>query len=938
MSTLPNDHLPPELAAAADLHWQRLIEQMPPALAEQLARDGGRELATVLATSEFVAESAARFPEEFAAFVASGAPEKPLDEAELDALIQRESKGADSIDALKPMLRRVRRIAMWRLIWREATRRSSFAETVTGVTMLAERCIDAALDRLTEAAAETDGMPTGATSGEPVRMVVMALGKLGARELNLSSDIDLVFSYAEDGMTSGGRRTNQQFFLRLAAKLIQALDDVTVDGFVFRVDMRLRPYGDTGAYVHHFAAMESYFEEQGRDWERYAWIRARPCAGSRADGERLIEMLRPFVFRKYLDFGAIQALRDMKARVESERSAFSVRDDVKLGPGGIREVEFIVQLLQLIWGARHPALRGVSTLENLEHLVEARRLGRSQADELRAAYVFLRDTEHKLQLIRDEQTQRLPDGALDRARVAHMMRYESWQTFADALARHRANVSRQFDTLVASPTEHDHAWRLVWTEPDPARLAERLAAAGYPDADKASQALVGLRVARDRPRVGAEGRDRLDQLMPRVLEAVARVRRPTVALGRVVALLEAVMRRSAYFVLLLENPSVLTELVSICEASGWLAAELARHPMLLDELLDPTLLYTVPDRSALARDLRARLASAGDSGEAALEVLRVFKESHQFRVAACELRGILPLMKISDYLTFLAEVILNEALAMAWREAEAASPAPLKSRPFVIVGYGKLGGLELGPGSDLDLVFLHDLPSGTERTLSRMIRRLLHILTTRTHTGALYEVDTRLRPSGRFGTMVTSLAAFEEYQNSDAWVWEYQALVRARVVAGDAALAARFEALRDKIIRRRRDREELRAKIVEMRERIARSAAEDVDFKRGVGGIVDIEFMVQYLALAYAADYPSLSEFTDNVRILDAAARENLLPTVEAERLKAAYLALRAESHRTALDEPDAERARRVLEAHAEAVRSNWNRLLGAEPTSERPR
>jgi glutamate-ammonia-ligase adenylyltransferase len=426
--------------------------------------------------------------------------------------------------------------------------------------------------------------------------------------------------------------------------------------------------------------------------------------------------------------------------------------------------------------------------------------------------------------------------------------------------------------------------------------------------------------------------------MPRVLEAVARVRRPTVALGRVVALLEAVMRRSAYFVLLLENPSVLTELVSICEASGWLAAELARHPMLLDELLDPTLLYTVPDRSALARDLRARLASAGDGGEAALEVLRVFKESHQFRVAACELRGILPLMKISDYLTFLAEVILNEALAIAWREAEAASPAPLKSRPFVIVGYGKLGGLELGPGSDLDLVFLHDLPAGTERTLSRMIRRLLHILTTRTHTGALYEVDTRLRPSGRFGTMVTSLAAFEEYQNSDAWVWEHQALVRARVVAGDPALAARFEALRDKIIRRRRDREELRAKIVEMRERIARSAAEDVDFKRGVGGIVDIEFMVQYLALAYAADYPSLSEFTDNVRILDAAARENLLPTVEAERLKAAYLALRAESHRTALDEPDPERARRVLDAHAEAVRSNWNRLLGAEHTSERAR
>jgi glutamate-ammonia-ligase adenylyltransferase len=374
----------------------------------------------------------------------------------------------------------------------------------------------------------------------------------------------------------------------------------------------------------------------------------------------------------------------------------------------------------------------------------------------------------------------------------------------------------------------------------------------------------------------------------------------------------------------------LAELVSICDASGWLATELAHHPMLLDELLDPDLLYTVPDRGALARDLRARLGVLGnDASERVLDVLRVFKESHQFRVAVCELRGILPLMKISDYLTFLAEVILSEALAIAWRDAELEARATEMAHPFVVVGYGKLGGLELGPGSDLDLVFIHDLPPGTERISNRMVRRLLQLLTTRTHTGALYEIDTRLRPSGRFGTMLTSLSAFAAYQNTDAWVWEHQALVRARVVAGDAELGRRFDALRIEIIRRPRDRESLKKQIVEMRERIARTAGEHVDFKRGVGGIVDIEFMVQYLALAYAAEFPSLCEFTDNVRILDAAAREGLLSTTEAEQLKAAYLALRAESHRTALDEPDPVRARRVLEAHADVVRTSWNRLLG---------
>ena len=941
MTELDTSHLPPVLARLATVQWRRFQECLDTTASSDLTACFDAtpvlraEVATAFAASEFLAETAIADAAGLIGFLTRGEHLEAPDDVALARRIEHALHGADDFDALGRALRRLRRGEMLRLVWREATRRSHFRETAAAVSNLADRLISAALDRLYAAAVAVDGEPIGDESGTPVQLCVVALGKLGAGELNLSSDVDLVFAYREEGRTANGRRTNRQFFIRLGQRLIQALDTVTADGFVFRVDMRLRPYGDSGALVYHFDAMELYFEEQGRDWERYAWIRARPCAGSLTDGCALIESLRPFVYRRYLDFGAIQALREMKARVDAERSTERVRDDVKLGPGGIREVEFVVQMHQLVWGGRIPELRGVSTLDNLERLVTFRKLDRDEADQLAAAYVFLRDTEHRIQAIRDEQTQRLPDGDPDRARLTLMSGYESWDAFVHALSAHRRNVALQFEPLIREPDtprgEDSERYRLAWEETDPERLAERLALLGFADAASLVRLLEGLRTARSRPWVGTEGRARLDELMPRVFEAAAGTDHPTIALSRIVPLLEAVLRRSAYFVLLLENPHVLAELVAICAASRWLAEELAQHPMLLDELLDPGLLYTVPDRAALARDLRSRLASiSGEGLERRLDTLRVFKETHQFRVAACELKGILPLMKISDYLTFLAEVILAEALDFAWRDAaQEHGVDPEVPGPFIIVGYGKLGGLELGPGSDLDLVFVHDLGLDHGRFLNRMVRRLLHVLTTRTHTGALYEVDMRLRPSGRSGPMVSSLAGFAEYQTSEAWVWEHQALVRARVVAGDLSLGARFDAVRIDILRRPRDRERLKQEIVAMRARIERIAEDDADFKRAAGGIVDIEFMVQYLTLAWASEHPELCEFTDNVRILDAAARVQLLPQSEVEGLKQAYLALRAESHRAALDVPDAERARTVLAQHYEVVRESWNNLLG---------
>jgi glutamate-ammonia-ligase adenylyltransferase len=591
-------------------------------------------------------------------------------------------------------------------------------------------------------------------------------------------------------------------------------------------------------------------------------------------------------------------------------------------------VEFVAQMQQLIWAGREPRLLTTRMRDLLALLATHRHIEPERARELTEAYVFLRDTEHKLQAIRDEQTQRLPEDETDRARLALTMGFADYQEFADVLDLHRGRVSRAFEAVVGASEGGETArdYEEIWAMPDAHAVAAALAARGFGDVEAVLREVERLRGNQQRPWVSGEGRARFDALMPRLLAALARTDDPGGTIARLTPLLEAIMRRSSYFALLLENPGALAVLTELCAESRFIAGELARHPMLLDEMLAPDLLYTVPDRAALHADLERRLATTEDL-ERQIEVLRTFKESHQFRVAACELRGFLPLMKISDYLTYLAEVVLGAALDLAWRATRTDDMDPAH-RPFVIVGYGKLGGLELGPGSDLDIVFLHDLPEGHDRFLHRMVRRLLNILTTRTQSGALYEVDTRLRPSGRRGTMVSSIAGFERYQREDAWVWEHQALVRARVVAGDPAVGAEFERIRRDVICLPRDRGKLREEILSMRRRIEENAEGAVDLKREPGGIVDIEFMVQYLALAHAATHPALADWTDNVRILETSSREGLLTEEVAAGLKEAYLALRAESHRTALDRPDDARAREVLDRYRTFVRAQWQRIL----------
>lgn len=904
--------------------------QLAPRLESVLQAAPDTELEYVCALSDFAAGMVLQDPQWLRGTRRRGAFDAAPERTAMAEAIRAELSGAGDMEALQQALRRVRnRFQLW-VVWRHLARRAALEETTGALSDLADTLIDAALGLVYGWASERDGVPCD-DDGTAQRLVVLALGKLGARELNLSSDVDLVFAYPEAGVTDRGK-TNQQFFVRLGQQLIAALDHVTADGFAFRVDMRLRPFGGSGPLALHFAAMEDYYASHGRDWERYALVKARPCAGDLAAGARLLENLRPFVYRRYLDFGALDALRDMKARLYAERHD---PDDLKLGPGGIRDIEFTVQVQQLVWGGREPDLQDARLLEVLPALAAEGHVSAPQAAELAAAYRFLRNAEHSLQAEADQQTQTLPAESLSRLRLARSLGFADYPGFLAALDVERRRVEAVFDQIVGEPLKADSEDVRLWLEVG--GLGEQpalLSAAGFVDPEQAAAQLDALATARDRSEVASDSRERLDRLMPRLLEQLRRLDRPDVALARVTPVLRAVLRRSAYLVLLYENPATLAHFVSLAARSRWLAEALARYPAFFDALLDERHLGALPDRNTLVQELRRQLAQAQPLGdERVLDALREYKEHHVFNVALAEVRGTLPLMNASDYLTFLAEAVLEESLDLAWRENSEGFVQFAERRSFVVVGYGKLGGIELGPDSDLDLVFLHDLPVAEDpaanRFLHRLVRRLLHVITVPTYLGPLYEVDMRLRPSGRAGTMVSSLDSFRDYQLNQAWVWEHQALVRARGVAGERALLERFEEVRREVLCLPRERDAVRAEVLAMRRRMAEHHGDGQGLKRGSGGIVDIEFMVQYLVLAHAHEHPELAVYTDNVRILETALRLELLPAEVARSLREAYLALRSEWHRSVLDLPDSERAAEVLASHRGRVRDAWRGLFG---------
>ena len=945
--------LPELLAEEARRAWQNILESAGEALADRLTEvlaEGPEalQLPRVLACSPFVADLLRRKPKLLLDLVVSGQLQESLPDAEFRDELHRMlcRNGAE----LSPLLRQYRAWHMLRIVWRDFCRLADTLETVRDTSLLAEAAIAEAL-AISQAELESrHGVPIGRDSGEAQRLIVLAMGKLGAQELNVSSDIDLIFVYPEAGQTDSKEHpiSNEEFFTKVGRAVISALDQVTADGFVFRVDMRLRPYGESGALVHSFTALEGYYQDQGRDWERYAMIKARPVTGNPQQAAELAALLRPFIYRRYVDFGAIESLRGMKRMINTEVRRRGLQDNVKLGHGGIREVEFIAQCFQLIRGGRDLGLQQRELLLVLDECVTLRCLPQSVGTELRASYLFLRDSEHAIQGYQDKQSQDLPKAELPRAAMAEVMGYASWKDYKAALEIHRQAVAGHFRELIADPEDAeavDEALSL-WGKD----LSEQaLSDLGYRHGPETYEALQALQQS---PRVATlqiQGRDRLQQFMPQLLRACAEVADPDLALQRVLPLVTAVVRRSAYLVMLLENPPALVDLVTLCGASPWIAEQIARTPVLLDELLDRASLYTAPDKDLLRDELRQQVARlAADDLEAQMDALRYFKASHVLRVAASELVGRLPLMQVSDKLTWIAEVILEEVLAVAWVGLTKKYGQPRRDHPglgFAVFGYGKLGGVELGYGSDLDLVFIYDAAKGGatdgENSIdnavfyTRLGQRMIQIIETQMAMGQLYEMDMRLRPSGDSGMLVNTIQSFSRYQQDSAWTWEHQALVRARFVAGDPEVAAAVNTVRRDILSLARDDVSLAREVHAMRENMrkhllsdGRSEEGEFHLKQGVGGIVDIEFMVQYAVLTWSHRVPELARWSDNVRILEALGQEGLFEQQECEALTQAYLIYRSAAHQLSLQQQPGTAPEGSFVQERAAVRAKWQQLF----------
>ncbi len=910
--------LPPCLQPEVNRVWREFVAKIAaadqaPTWLNQLA-----SLPYVWACSEFAARTCLLFPEVLQELHATGELYRVYAQDELKAKVVAATAQIQDEPQLKAALRRLRQRAMLRVAWRDLAGLADLREVMADLSDLADACLEAALTQVYAWAVAKTGKPIGEISGKQSQIIVLSLGKLGGRELNFSSDIDLIFAYTEEGETAAGV-SNHEFFTRIGRALINVLSEATPDGFVFRVDMRLRPNGESGPLALSFDAMEHYYQTHGREWERYALIKARVAAGDRQAGAELLARLKPFVYRKYLDYGAIEGIRALKETINRELSRKGMQHHIKLGPGGIREIEFIGQIFQLIRGGREPVLqeRGLQTV--LANLAAKGYLTRQAAAELDAAYTFLRRVEHRLQMAADRQTHSLPQEECEKSRLALAMGFDGWDTFDAALRRHRDRVHAHFEQVFAEPQNASAAQDApglagVWLNTLDDETAEQvLRAAGFSDPAAARGLLRGLRGGNAYIAFSSQGRGRMDRLMPLLLAAAATTAAPLLTLERLVKLLEAIGRRSAYLALLIENPVALTQLVRLCGASAWIADWLSQHPVLLDELLHPIALYAPLTREGLESELHERLAQLPqDDLEAQMEALREFRHGHVLRVAAADIGPGLSPETARLHLSHIAEVVVQESLVLAktalvqrhGRPTCARAGAQAYHPGFAVVAYGKLGSLELGYASDLDIIFLHqacdeegvtdgDKSLPNEVFFSRLDQRLIHLLTTRTPSGILYSVDMRLRPSGQSGPLVTNLDAFRHYQGTRAWVWEHQALVRARAVAGDPEVCREFARIRREILCLRRDPWELRREVVQMRSRMQAAqpdhAAGLFDLKQDRGGIVDIEFMVQYWVLRFAADYPKLTDHTDNIPILDDLMRVGLLAEADRQTLVAAY-------------------------------------------------
>jgi glutamate-ammonia-ligase adenylyltransferase len=854
---------------------------------------------------------------------------------------------------LRAALRHFRKREALRLIWRDVNGADAVETTLAGASVLAESCIEAALRGAERQVGARHGVVRDAR-GQVQRMVVLALGKLGGGELNFSSDIDVVFAYAEHGESGSDQARGVRaldaatYYARIGQALVSLLADRSADGYVYRVDLRLRPFGNAGRLALSFAAMEQYFQSDGRDWERYAWIKARPVAGDRNAGARLLETLRPFMFRRYLDYTAFAGLREMKALIDAEVARKDLADHLKLGPGGIREIEFVVQLVQLIRGGREPTLRVRGLLPALAACEQLGFIPSARALRLREAYRFLRRLENRVQMFADQQTHEIPADAGVRDRLALALDYADWARLEVDLRAHRTAVGEEFAALMAvdarssarqAQAKWPEFWRaLVASEGIDARA---LVDAGFdPPVEVAAEleATLGSNSLRN---MSALSRERLDRVMPAVFAAAAAQPQPVRCLVRLLRLVQAVARRSVYLALLDEQPAALKRLSAVFSASAFLAERVIAHPLLLDDLFDDRVDSAVPRRDAIEEELARRLAALGDGDpEAEIELIQEVRQSALFRIGLAFLGERLDAVAAARALAGIAEVVLAAVLRIAEREL-IATHGQLDGRSgegagMAIIAYGSFGGAELGFGSDLDLVFVYDgerargesdgaKPLDGSRYYARLAQRVVHLLGVLTRAGRLYEVDVRLRPDGSKGMLVLSVDAYESYQRERAWTWELQALVRARALAGDAALGRRFVRTRASLLAAARDAQVVRTDIVQMRARWRaerdRSDVQQFDLKQGAGGLVDIEFLLQGLVLLHAARQPTLLASGNSADLIAAAAAVGVLDGAHAAALAEAHAFLLARAIGCTLDgRPRVVPREETVAGHAAAV------------------
>ena len=970
----PANSLPKVLENDFNIKWNSLC--VSGRWAKNISHDNPEIFAAlkrVFAFSDFVARSCIHHPEMFANLIENNDLQKcyelneyndklktallPLEE---DAKFNIQSR----ISSLQHILRRFRLYEMVRIAWRDLAGWADLEETMADLSALADVCINHALSHLYKWQCLKYGIPTG-PDGSQQHLVVIGMGKLGAYELNFSSDIDLIFAYPEPGKTKGKTTSisNEEFFVRLCRHFFHVISVTTSEGFVFRVDTRLRPYGENGPLVMSFDNMEAYYQRQGREWERYAWIKARIVADEKRAGNSLLERLQPFVYRRYLDFGVFESLREMKNKISLEVKNKGMKSNIKLGPGGIREIEFFGQIFQLIRGGVTPVLRERRIHKVLTALSQNNYIEQDTCNELVKAYEFLRKTEHRLQEFSDQQTHLLPMDHTGRQRLAVSMGFACWESFALHLSRHMERVHYHFNALLAEKEpdgriEHDKQeakieieLKGIWQNLiDNEKSVDLLSHAGFDKPEKVLRLLGNLRNDPHTRPLSIKGRKRLDRLIPIVLREIGKSRLPYSVLNRIIDLIKAIERRTCYIALLLENPTALAHLIKLANVSPWIISFVSRHPVLLDELLDPRTLYVPPERDELEKEVKKKLESIPyDDLENQIQELCIFKQVNLLRVAAADVTGALKLMRTSDHLTEIAETIVNKVIELAWNHLIEKHGTPTCviggytiDKGFAVIAYGKLGGIELGYGADLDLVFLHAgargqtkggmRPIDNSQFFARLGQRIVHILTTHTTAGMLYKIDMRLRPSGSAGPLVSHIESFGNYQIKNAWTWEHQALVRARPISGNIKLTKYFEQIRKEALARPRIKSLLQEEVGSMRERMRKELLspepEMFDLMHDKGGIVDIEFLVQYLVLLKSHEHAGLLKWTDNVRILETLTQTGVIDKDIAILLKEAFLTYRSAVHRLRLQEKPARVPEKEFYGLREKVKKIWKLFL----------